>query len=174
MGYACPVCEAPQADGEHLANHLAITAMLGRDDHAAWLDDHAPDWEESGPEELAEQVVEAVPETEFPQVFEDTTPDRRHGHDHEGEQQLPFEQELARQTGGRGAGRGELTGDARDIMSEARDLTEQMLADDGAEDEEAEDADGAAADETEDADGETTDEARGTDADADEEATGGR
>ena len=133
MGYACPVCETPQADGEHLANHLAFTAMLGREDHEAWLDEHAPGWEESNPDDLAPKVVDAVPETEFPQIFDDTT---EHQHDH-GEHQhgaaapdeTPFEQELARQSGG--AGRGDLTGEAQEVMAEAREMTEQMLADDG-------------------------------------------
>jgi len=134
MGYACPVCEAPQADGEHLANHLAFTAMLGREDHESWLDEHAPGWEESDPEALAEEVVDSVPETEFPQIFDDTTHDHD-GHDHGGHDhqhaaapdETPFEQELAHQT--RGAGRGDLTGEAQDVMAEAREMTERMLED---------------------------------------------
>ena len=77
MGYACPVCETPQADARHLANHLAFTALLGDDDHESWLDEHAPGWEHSGESELAERVEEGAAEVEFPQVFEDTT-----GHDH--------------------------------------------------------------------------------------------
>lgn len=129
MGYACPVCETPQADGEHLANHLAITAILGRMDHEEWLDEHAPNWEGSTPEELAAQVVEAVPETEFPQVFEDTT-DQHHGHSHgESGGEMPFEQELARQTAS--PGRGTLTDETRDVMAEAREMTRQMLDEDG-------------------------------------------
>lgn len=58
MAYACPVCEAPQADGSHLANHLAFTALLHDDRHADWLDDVAPGWADRTPEELAETVVE--------------------------------------------------------------------------------------------------------------------
>ncbi|PSP70281.1 hypothetical protein BRC79_02495 [Halobacteriales archaeon QH_8_67_27] len=54
MGYACPVCDDPQADAEHLANHLAFTAMLRGDGHEAWLDDHVDDWADLAPEELAE------------------------------------------------------------------------------------------------------------------------
>jgi hypothetical protein len=66
MAYACPVCATPQADGRHLANHLAFTAMIHGDDHAAWLADHAPGWEETGERDLAEQVIEFAPEIEFP------------------------------------------------------------------------------------------------------------
>jgi hypothetical protein len=54
MGYVCPVCEDPQADGHHLANHLAFTAMLGDDAHEAWLDDHAPEWADADPAALAD------------------------------------------------------------------------------------------------------------------------
>jgi len=72
MGYACPVCSDPQADRGHLANHLAFTAMLGDDDHEAWLEEHAPGWETMGEAELADHLVELVEETSFPQLFEDT------------------------------------------------------------------------------------------------------
>ncbi|MFC6771069.1 DUF5810 domain-containing protein, partial [Halorubrum pallidum] len=56
MGYACPVCETPQRDGEHLAHHLAFTAMLHGDDHAEWLDDHVADWADRDPDGLAAEV----------------------------------------------------------------------------------------------------------------------
>ncbi|MEF8777965.1 MAG: DUF5810 domain-containing protein [Natronomonas sp.] len=72
MGYACPVCSDPQADAGHLANHLGFTAILGEDDHEAWLDEHAPGWSEMSEDELAEIVSEHVEETDFPQLFEDT------------------------------------------------------------------------------------------------------
>lgn len=72
MGYACPVCGDPQIDAAHLANHLAFTAMLGDDDHGAWLDQYAPGWAEAGEAELAERVVDRAEPVEFPQVFEDT------------------------------------------------------------------------------------------------------
>ena len=72
MGYACPVCSDPQADGGHLANHLAFTAMLGDDAHEAWLDEHVPGWGEMGEAELADAAAEGVETVEFPQVFEDT------------------------------------------------------------------------------------------------------
>ena len=57
MAYACPACGAVEADAEHLANHLAVTASLHEDDHAAWLEDHARDWPERSPEELGETVI---------------------------------------------------------------------------------------------------------------------
>jgi hypothetical protein len=57
MAYACPVCEAVEADGEHLASHLAITAI--RDpDHEAWLETHAPDWGDDDPSSLAARVTD--------------------------------------------------------------------------------------------------------------------
>jgi hypothetical protein len=39
MGYACPVCETPQQDAAHLADHLAFTAIVHTDDHESWLED---------------------------------------------------------------------------------------------------------------------------------------
>jgi hypothetical protein len=78
MGYACPVCETPQRDAEHLANHLAFTAMLHADEHEAWLDDVAPGWADGSPEELADRVVDHAEETAYDEVFEDTV----HGHGH--------------------------------------------------------------------------------------------
>lgn len=58
MAYACPVCDVVEADAEHLANHLAVTASLHEGDHAAWLEDHAPDWAEQSPSELGATAVE--------------------------------------------------------------------------------------------------------------------
>jgi hypothetical protein len=72
MGYACPICSDPQADAGHLANHLAFTAMLGDDDHEAWLDDHVPGWDEMGEADLADELAGDLESTEFPQLFEDT------------------------------------------------------------------------------------------------------
>ncbi|WP_327050849.1 DUF5810 domain-containing protein [Halomicrococcus gelatinilyticus] len=135
MGYACPVCETPQSDGEHLANHLAFTAMLGDDEHAAWLDEHAPGWEDEGPDELAPRVTDHVEEAEYPQVFDDTRPPD-HDHDHQ------FEEELQRSGGyGRTAGAGAQDADTQRILNEARRMTEEMLSEDDADDESAEDGD---------------------------------
>ncbi|WP_123536581.1 DUF5810 domain-containing protein [Halosimplex salinum] len=83
MGYACPVCDDPQADAEHLANHLAFTAMLRGEGHEAWLDDHVDGWADLAPEELAERVADRADEEEFPQVFEDTTGGAEAGHEHD-------------------------------------------------------------------------------------------
>lgn len=73
MGYACPVCETPQADAVHLANHLAFTALARGGDHEAWLDERVPGWGDLGEAALAERVVEDAEEADYPQVFEDTT-----------------------------------------------------------------------------------------------------
>lgn len=58
MGYACPVCDVPQADGTHLANHLAFTALVHDDEHADWLDQVVPEWSDRTPDDLAEAIVE--------------------------------------------------------------------------------------------------------------------
>ncbi|WP_134668782.1 DUF5810 domain-containing protein [Halorussus marinus] len=131
MGHACPVCETPHPDPEHLANHLAFTAMLGDEAHEAWLDEHAPGWHEQGEDELAERVAEYGGEVGFPQVFDDTT----HDHDHGDEPRAGdlFEDELERANGrGRGsaaggAGAGALDGEAQQILREAQEMTEQLL-----------------------------------------------
>jgi hypothetical protein len=152
MGYACPVCETPHPDGEHLANHLAFTALLGREDHEAWLAEHAPDWESMDPGELAATVTDGVPETEFPQVFDDTTDGHDHDHEH-GQSFDPADQgaapanAFASQRDARG--RGDLDEEAAEVVEEARRMTEQMLddeRDDGAADTAEGDTDGDADD----------------------------
>jgi len=83
MGYACPVCGDPQADATHLANHLAFTALARGGDHEDWLDEQVPDWAELDESTLAERVTDRAEETDYPQVFEDTTgqeSDHQHGH----------------------------------------------------------------------------------------------
>lgn len=80
MGYSCPVCGDPQADARHLANHLAFTALVRGGDHEDWLDEHVSEWESMDEESLAPVVTDLAEETEYPQVFEDTT----HQHDHAG------------------------------------------------------------------------------------------
>ncbi|EMA69809.1 DUF5810 domain-containing protein [Halorubrum distributum] len=74
MGYACPICDTPQRDGEHLAHHLAFTAMLHGGDHADWLDERVDDWSEREPAELAAEVTPHAADAEYEEVFEDTVP----------------------------------------------------------------------------------------------------
>jgi hypothetical protein len=118
MGYACPVCETPQADARHLANHLAFTALLGDDDHESWLDEHAPDWEQAGEDDLAERVGEDASEVEYPQVFEDTT-----GHDHPDDEPRPgdlFDERPTREPS-RGAN---LDAETAAAIEQAREMTD--------------------------------------------------
>ncbi len=117
MGYACPVCHAPQADGEHLANHLAFSALLGHEDHAAWLDEHAPGWDDDGPDELAERVTPHADEVEYPEVFEDTT-----------EGAAPDVSEDLLQSGGH-AGPVEPGPETQRVIEEARELTRRRRDD---------------------------------------------
>ena len=126
MGYSCPVCDDPQADDEHLANHLAVTAMMRGGDHEAWLDERVPDWEGMGPTELATEVVERAEETEYPQVFEDTTD----GHDH---QSVESHDQGARADLPPGADAlvdADHDVDAEKILEEAREMTEQRRSGD--------------------------------------------
>ena len=137
MGYACPVCSDPQADDRHLANHLAFTAITGDTAHEEWLDEHVPDWGSMGETELAPVVVDHAEETDYPQVFEDTTDDHRgdheHGHDHGGD--LP-------QGSDRHRGSRSLSDDDRDVLAEARDLTRRMLEEDEGDSADADDPSG--------------------------------
>ncbi|WP_254521490.1 DUF5810 domain-containing protein [Natrinema caseinilyticum] len=117
MGYACPVCDAEEADAAHLANHLAITASLGREDHRAWLDEYAPHWGDCGPAELGEIVSSHATEIDTP-AFE--------GHDHGHEPGRPgsLEEGLARQS--RSPGRGSMTTETETVLREAAEMTRQM------------------------------------------------
>ena len=134
MGYACPVCDAPQRDETHLADHVALQAIVHSDDHETWLDDHVPDWASMNADGLGPLVADHADEREFDEVFEDTV-DRTHGHDHE-----------TRGFGGQG-GAQSLSGDAARIFEEAKDLTREMYDRDEA-DAEA-DGDGSTDDEKE-------------------------
>lgn len=111
MGYACPVCEEPQVDAEHLANHLAFVAIIHGDDHESWLDERVEDWGAMDPETLgplvadhAETVEVDAPEPEGdrrqrgPAVEQPTNPDAMSAED-------------------------------RAVLEEARELTRQMLED---------------------------------------------
>ena len=165
MGYACPVCDDPQSDARHLANHLAFTAILGDDEHEAWLDEHAPGWADEGEGELAERVAVDAEEREYPQVFEDTTgrTESEHGDDDERSGKL-FEGEgheghdhLSGHDHGQGHGhdhgggvpheRAEVPRDpeTEEVLAEARELTREMLTGEDEEDEKG-DGEGAEAD----------------------------
>jgi hypothetical protein len=159
MGYECPVCSTPQADARHLANHMAIVAMMGREEHAAWLDEHAPGWADAGEAELAPRVAEHATEKEFPQVFEDTVggleegedpddplserggalfDDVPHDHDHagaHGHQHTPPEAHLA----GAGVDSENLDDETRAALEEAREMTRTMLGDEADEEGDADD-----------------------------------
>lgn len=136
MGYACPVCDVPQRDGKHLANHLAFTALLRHEDHETWLDDHVDGWSELNAPELADRVVDHADERDFEEVFEDTTD----GHDHPHEHAQGHSSPAIRQGGN-------LDGETQQVLREAQELTEQMMAgdedaaDDAAETDAADDGD---------------------------------
>ena len=83
MGYACPVCAAPQHDAEHLANHLAMTALTHGDEHEDWLDEHVEGWSDESPATLGERVVPHAEEVPHETVFEDTTGGHDHAHGHD-------------------------------------------------------------------------------------------
>ena len=134
MGYACPVCGDPQSDDVHLANHLAFTALARGGDHEDWLDETVPEWESLTEATLAAEVTDHADETEYPQVFEDTTGQ----HDHR-------DHATDRQAGGHTATSeipdamlaeaeqrldDEELPDTEDVLAEARRLTEQRHADD--------------------------------------------
>ncbi|MFD1685489.1 DUF5810 domain-containing protein [Halobellus litoreus] len=135
MGFACPVCEIPQQDATHLANHLAFTAMVHGDEHEAWLDEHVDDWSAHGEAELAPKVAELAAEADYDQVFEDTA----HTHDHAehghrdqqeaigGERPAGIDPEAAAATGS-----GRLDEETRSVLEEARAMTAEMLASDAA------------------------------------------
>lgn len=152
MGYACPVCSDPQADAGHLANHLAFTALLGDDDHDAWLEEHAAGWGGMSEADLAEVVSERVEETEFQQVFEDTVggleageggprsersgalfdDEETGGHDHD----HGHDRNLAPD----GPSDAAIDDATAEVLEEARRMTEQMLEDEN--EDEGEDGEG--------------------------------
>jgi len=105
MGYECPVCGVEEADGEHLANHLAFTALVRGGDHESWLEETVPDWEDRDPESLAPEVTPHATETETETVTEP------HGH----------ETPAVERTGDV-----ELSGEDAAILDEARALTEEL------------------------------------------------
>lgn len=130
MGYACPVCDDPQADAVHLANHVAFTALARGGDHEDWLDDRVPEWGQLGDEALAGRLVEHADEREYPQVFEDTTDDGAEGsHDHGTGGTAPDAIPDSTLEAARDQATGEGDGDAEDILAEARELTRKRHTD---------------------------------------------
>jgi hypothetical protein len=119
MGYACPICGADQPDGEHLANHVAFTAMTRGGEHESWLDDAVPDWPDRNPETLAPDLVPHAPEIETDVVTD------------EGAHPAGLEGELGQHGG---YGRDNLSGDDQAILEEAADLTRRMYGLDDADD----------------------------------------
>lgn len=159
MGYACPVCEAPQADGEHLANHLAFSALLGHADHEAWLDEHAPDWSEADPEGLAAAVTDLAEPVEYQEVFEEAS----------GTAPELVDDPVRGPAGPAGPSSGSLDARTREVIEEAQRLSDGLwrggaTADDGGSDavEVAEDGNATDGDESatagRDGDGEGDDE----------------
>ncbi|OYR70377.1 DUF5810 domain-containing protein [Halorubrum ezzemoulense] len=148
MGYACPVCDTPQRDGEHLAHHLAFTAMLHGGDHEAWLDERVDDWSDREPAELAAEVTPHADDAEYDEVFEDTVPRGRpdvgmgsggdaapsdHAHDHG----------HADPASGAGVPDPDAVDDpaVAEALREAREMTRNAAADDADEESDSADSD---------------------------------
>ncbi|WP_251329305.1 DUF5810 domain-containing protein [Haloplanus pelagicus] len=117
MGLACPVCETPQRDAEHLANHLAFTAMLHGDAHERWLDETVPGWAGEGAAELGPVVAEHAEEAVYEEVFEESVPD---DHDHAHDRPVPTGDTPTVVTD-------DLDDDTRRTLTEAREMTRAML-----------------------------------------------
>ncbi|GAB7091734.1 DUF5810 domain-containing protein [Halorubrum luteum] len=150
MGYACPVCGVPQRDGEHLAHHLAFTAMIHGDDHEAWLDEHVADWADRGPDGLADRVVDHAREAEYHEVFEDTVDRGRpdvdvgghagHGrHDHADHGRAGGASPAVDTSGGTDP-------ETAAVIEEARELTRELYDESEGAETSADDAAGAATD----------------------------
>lgn len=148
MGYLCPVCEEPFADSSQCANHLAVTAILHGGDHETWLaetvetalqqDDSADDsptapvdgWESVPREELAALVAEHATETPDDDQPGDhagqpRSVDRPTGHHEQTASPVDGPASQPPPTDPTAAVDG-LDADAREILREARELTERM------------------------------------------------
>jgi hypothetical protein len=117
MAYRCPVCSEPQVDAEHLANHMAFTAMIREGDHESWLGDTVPGWTEGDDDELAARLREELDTVEHP-IDDIETHDHGEGHGHS-------HPAAGHETGDDRA----LDGEAADILAEAREMTERMAED---------------------------------------------
>ncbi len=136
MGYECPVCGTPQADRRHLADHLAVTALTHGDDHETWLANTVPDWEDRSPAALGRAVADHATETEYDAVFENTVGTRGdHGHGHDNDHATGRLGDAV--AGGEDRGQSDRTAESHEVVEEARELTREMLRDEGTTDEEA-------------------------------------
>lgn len=128
MAYLCPVCEDPQADAQHLANHLAFTALLGNSDHGDWLDERVPDWAERDDDGLASELVEHVDSVEHP--IDDVETHDHDGHDHEHGGHAGQQDSSVAGDALRSADRGPaaMDAEAQEIVAEAREMTREMQA----------------------------------------------
>lgn len=114
MGYVCPVCDEPQVDAEHLANHVAFTAILRSGPHEAWLNEHVPGWNELGPEELGPELADRAETVEMAVEAIDEEP-------------VDDAQMAAARR--RGSGQEQLSERDRAVLEEARELTRKMMED---------------------------------------------
>jgi hypothetical protein len=121
MGLACPVCSLPQADGEHLANHLAFAAILHGGDHEAWLDSHVADWSARDPAGLASAVIPLAEETGHDAPGGDST-------DVDDDSRVP-----PFRAAGLTTGPDRLDPETRRVVERARELTRRMRASEAAE-----------------------------------------
>ncbi|USZ70904.1 DUF5810 domain-containing protein [Natronosalvus halobius] len=133
MGYVCPICEAGVTDGRQLADHLAVTASLGRTAHLEWLEEHVPDWGSRTRGELASAATPHALEVELP-VSEDAPEgprvqsgrkaNARNQKDPGGPSDPRLEDAIARQA--QKPGRGDVTAETEDVLEEAKALTARM------------------------------------------------
>jgi hypothetical protein len=146
MGYRCPVCGSPQQDDEHLANHLAMTAMLHGEDHEAWLDEHVAEWSEHTPLELAAEVVDRAEQVDYDEaaaehaeaeIPTEDTDGHEHEHDHSESGSYPTE-EIADPA--EVPDSGFIDEAAEQAVAEAREMTRKRR-EQAAEEEEEEDGD---------------------------------
>ncbi|MFB6220572.1 MAG: DUF5810 domain-containing protein [Halolamina sp.] len=129
MGFSCPVCETPQHDSEHLANHLAMTAMLHEDDHEAWLDEHVDGWGELTPPELGQRVVDAAEQVDYDEAAVEAAdiPEEFRDGDEQGTGDATDAADAAPRTdrGSPARGSDELDEETKEVLAEARELTEK-------------------------------------------------
>lgn len=110
MGYLCPVCEEAEIDAEHLANHMAFTAILRSSEHEDWLDENASEWTDMAPETLGPIVAEHAEEVDLDIPDDEGFPEERPMPS----QQVGYDQDS-------------LSEHDREILEEAREMTREML-----------------------------------------------